>query len=93
MDGSPITPKSDKAKLFASGGSQAVRLPKAYRFEGQEVAIRREGERVILEPLKSSPVLPKTEEEWEAFWVALDAISDEPFPDPPPQTITPIKMW
>ena len=41
---------SDRAKLFKSGGSQAVRLPKAYRFEGQEeVAISRNGQRVILE--------------------------------------------
>lgn len=40
----------DKAKLFWSGRSQAVRLPKAYRFEGKEVRIRREGDAVILEP-------------------------------------------
>lgn len=39
------------AKLFWSGRSQAVRLPKAYRFEGGEVRIRRLGEAVILEPV------------------------------------------
>lgn len=39
------------AKLFRNGRSQAVRLPKAFRFEGEEVSIRREGKRVILEPL------------------------------------------
>ena len=34
----------ERAKLFTSGGSQAVRLPKAYRFENQrEVLISREG--------------------------------------------------
>ncbi len=38
------------AKLFTTGGSQAVRLPKAFRFEGTEVSIRREGQKVILEP-------------------------------------------
>ncbi|TPG22531.1 AbrB/MazE/SpoVT family DNA-binding domain-containing protein [Sphingomonas koreensis] len=38
------------AKVFWSGRSQAVRLPKAYRFEGSEVRIRREGDKVILEP-------------------------------------------
>ena len=37
------------AKLFMHGGSQAVRLPKEFRFEGQEVRIRKEGHRVILE--------------------------------------------
>lgn len=42
--------KSARAKLFQNGGSQAVRLPKACRFlEQQEVLVRREGNRVILE--------------------------------------------
>jgi len=41
---------ADRAKLFKTGGSQAVRLPRAYRFEGQtEVTIKREGRRVGLE--------------------------------------------
>jgi len=41
---------ADVAKLFKSGGSQAVRLPKAYRFAGEEeVLIYREGSRVVLE--------------------------------------------
>jgi antitoxin VapB len=40
------------AKLFRNGRSQAVRLPKEFRFEGTEVSVRRVGETVILEPLK-----------------------------------------
>ncbi len=40
-----------RAKLFWNGRSQAVRLPKAFRFEGDEVEIRREGNAVILEPI------------------------------------------
>jgi virulence-associated protein VagC len=40
------------AKLFSNGRSQAVRLPKEFRFEGGEVSVRREGDAVILEPLK-----------------------------------------
>jgi antitoxin VapB len=39
------------AKLFWSGRSQAVRLPKDFRFQGKEVRIRRHGSAVILEPL------------------------------------------
>jgi antitoxin VapB len=39
------------AKLFWTGRSQAVRLPKAFRFEGEEVRIRRQGDAVILESL------------------------------------------
>jgi antitoxin VapB len=38
------------AKLFQHGGSQAVRLPKAFRFEGSEVKIERRGEEVVLRP-------------------------------------------
>lgn len=41
------------AKLFLNGRSQAVRLPKAFRFEGvREVLIERDGDAVILRPPK-----------------------------------------
>jgi antitoxin VapB len=43
--------EEDRAKVFWSGRSQAVRLPKEYRFEGTEVRIRRRGATVILEPI------------------------------------------
>lgn len=39
------------AKVFWSGRSQAVRLPKEFRFEGDKVRIRRHGNAVILEPM------------------------------------------
>jgi antitoxin VapB len=67
------------AKLFMHGGSQAVRLPKEFRFEGQEVRIRKEGERVILEP---GPV------DWKAIWEDIDrraAETGELFPERPEQ--------
>jgi antitoxin VapB len=57
------------AKLFWSGRSQAVRLPKDFRFRGKEVHIRRHGAAVILEPLPED-------------WSWLDAIAgklDEDF--------------
>jgi antitoxin VapB len=41
----------DRARVFWSGRSQAVRLPKEYRFEADEVRIRRRGAAVILEPI------------------------------------------
>ncbi len=40
------------ARLFQNGRSQAVRLPKEFRFRGDAVSVRREGEAVILEPLR-----------------------------------------
>jgi antitoxin VapB len=44
----------DTAKIFKSGRSQAVRLPKEYRFDDDEVFIRRMGSYVMLMP-KSDP--------------------------------------
>ena len=50
-----------KAKIFQNGRSQAVRLPKAFRFKGNEVKISKKGDMVILEPLGRS--------RWpEVFW-------------------------
>jgi antitoxin VapB len=49
------------AKVFWSGRSQAVRLPKEFRFDTDEVRIRRHGAAVILEPI------PKD-------WAWLDAL-------------------
>lgn len=40
-----------KAKVFWSGRSQAVRLPKDYRIEADEVRISRRGDAIILEPI------------------------------------------
>lgn len=60
------------AKVFRSGNSQAVRLPKEFRFPAgtEEVAIRRQGERLILEPVKH--------EEWpEDFWTAFGGMSPD----------------
>ena len=39
------------AKVFASGRSQAIRLPKAFRFKGKEVAVRHFGNGVLLLPI------------------------------------------
>ncbi|MGA0572647.1 antitoxin [Variovorax sp. VNK109] len=39
------------ARIFASGRSQAVRLPKEFRFEGKEVAVKHFGGGVLLLPL------------------------------------------
>jgi antitoxin VapB len=52
------------AKLFKTGRSQAVRLPRAYRFEGTEVYITRVGEAVVL--------LPKTQKTWDEVLRALE---------------------
>jgi antitoxin VapB len=46
--------KRSTAKVFTTGRSQAVRIPKEYRFACDEVLIERDGERVILTPRPKS---------------------------------------
>ena len=55
---------SRTAKLFWSGRSQAVRLPREFRMKGTEVRIRRQGAAVILEPVATD-------------WTWLDSIAGE----------------
>ena len=56
------------AKLFENGRSQAVRLPKECRFSGDEVAINKVGEIVILMP-KENP--------WVGFLNSMSLFSDD----------------
>lgn len=58
------------AKLFMTGRSQAVRLPKEFRMPGTEVRISREGDRIVLEPL---PV------DFEALWAKIDSYGELPY--------------
>lgn len=46
----------DRAKVFMTGRSQAVRLPKAYRFETSEVLIERTSDGVLLRPAPRGPL-------------------------------------
>jgi antitoxin VapB len=65
------TSKPHRAKLFMSGSSQAVRLPKEFRFEGTEVEIRRdEATGAILLQTPAS----KEKKSWQEFFDRLDAL-------------------
>ena len=65
------------AKIFQNGRSQAVRLPKAFRFKGNEVKISKNGDKVILEPLERNRW---PEGFWDAFPVDLDFKTPEALP-------------
>ena len=58
------------AKLFVNGSSQAVRLPREFRFEGTQVRVTRHGRGVLLEPFVSDV------SEW---FAELDRYAGEPF--------------
>ena len=65
--------KRPTAKLFMHGRSQAVRLPKEFRFEGKELRVSRIGDKVIIEPMKTSPI------DVAALWAQLDAMGARDF--------------
>jgi len=56
------------AKVFKSGNSQAVRIPKEFRLEGEEVEIRKRGGSLVLSPRKKS---------WAALIDSLKKFSDD----------------
>lgn len=60
----------DTAKLFTNGQSQAVRLPKKFRFKGKEVYIKKMGNTIVLLP-KDSP--------WQSMIDSLDLFTDDVF--------------
>ena len=47
--------KRQIARVFTTGRSQAVRLPKEFRFDTETVMVHREGNAVILEPVREWP--------------------------------------
>ena len=72
------------AKLFINGGSQAVRLPKEFRFEGEEVSVRRLGRGVVLEP-----VVPSA---WPSgYWARMPRIDDSEWQRPDDAPPAPIE--
>lgn len=65
------------AKIFKNGRFQAVRLPKEFRFEGDTVRIRKQGKRLLLEPIANT--------EWpEGFWQMFTPDPDFETPAPLP---------
>lgn len=58
----------ETAKLFMDGHSQAVRLPKGFRFEGEEVFVKRVGNAMVLLPRHES---------WRTLHESLEHFSDD----------------
>lgn len=71
------------AKIFRTGGSQAVRLPKEFRFDNDEVHIQREGRAVILEP--------KAKRRWPRGFFQSIHIADSRFQRPPQGHLPPVR--
>lgn len=72
--------KPETAKLFRNGRSQAVRLPREFRFQGDRVRIRRVADGVLLQPVVQNSA------EW---FARLDELNTERFPSDRQQPTTP----
>src|ERR1700761_8859224 len=72
-------PKEIRAKLFMNGRSQAVRLPKEFRFQGTEVRVRHVPGGVLLEAAEETEKSWTTVDEW---FAQMDALRGDPiFPN------------
>ena len=81
--------KATDAKLFWNGRSQAVRLPKEFRFEGDRVRVSRMGAGILLEPILETK--KETVEEW---FARIDALKGDPlFPEGRKQNLAPIREY
>jgi antitoxin VapB len=68
-------------KLFRNGRNQAVRIPREFELPGDEATMRKEGDRLIVEPLRRKSLIELLDS-WEPI--------DEEFPeidDPPPEPV------
>jgi len=70
--------KRKTARLFWTDRSQAIRLPKEFRFEGDSVFVRKEGNTVVIEPNNGWP---------EGYFESLGDVSDD-FVRPPQGKLT-----
>ncbi len=62
-----MTATAVRSKLFWTGGSQAVRLPKAMRLAGSEVMVSRKGTAIVIKPAKE-------QKSWDGFWEAFEPL-------------------
>ena len=74
----PFTKVSDRTqlerrvRLFRNGRNQALRIPREFELDGNEAILRKEGDRLVVEPIRKGRLL--------SLLSTLDPL-DEPFPD------------
>ncbi|MDT8364839.1 MAG: AbrB/MazE/SpoVT family DNA-binding domain-containing protein [Nitrosomonas sp.] len=78
-----MTTSERHVRLFRNGRNQALRIPREFEFEGEEAIIHKEGDRLIVEPVRRGRLL--------ALLAGMEPL-DESFPDvdedlPPPDDV------
>ena len=81
ITGSPATQAERRVRLFKNGRSQAVRIPREFELPGKEAIMRKEGERLIIEPAPKRSLIELLD--------SLDPIDEEfpPIEDMPPEPV------
>lgn len=70
------------AKVFKNGGSQAIRIPKEFRFQSEEVEIIRAGDGLLIRPCSKRPWPQGYWDSWEAVELEIvDPLPSKPVPD------------
>lgn len=57
LEGSPMADNERHVRLFRNGRNQALRIPREFELEGDEAILRKEGGRLIIEPLRKGRLL------------------------------------
>jgi antitoxin VapB len=70
-----------RVKLFKQGRYQVVRIPRGFELPGDEATIRKDGERLIIEPARKKSLL--------AVLATLETLDEDfpPIPDQPPEPV------
>ena len=67
-----------RARLFRNGRNQAVRIPREFELPGEEVIIRKDGDRLIVEPVRKYNNLAELLASWEDIDEEFPEIEDPP---------------
>lgn len=67
-----MTEAERRVRLFRNGRNQALRIPREFELEGEEAIVRKDGDRLIVEPVRKGRLL--------RLLASLEPL-DEPFPD------------
>lgn len=74
-------PATRRVRLFRNGRNQAVRIPREFELPGLDAMMRRDGDRLVIEPCPPASLL--------ALLASLDPVEDDlaPIPDLPPRPV------
>jgi antitoxin VapB len=76
-----VVNRERRVKLFKNGRNQAVRIPREFELPGEDAIIKKDGDRLIIEPAPPKSLL--------AWLDMLEPLDEEfpPIPDPPPEPV------